>query len=33
MNSELATDLSRPGTTDRWGHPRQLWMLLAVTVD
>ncbi len=32
MSSGVAADQARAGTDDRWGHPRQLWMLLAVTV-
>ncbi|HZX71448.1 MAG TPA: peptide MFS transporter [Rhodanobacter sp.] len=32
MNSATATGQSGACTDDRWGHPRQLWMLLGVTV-
>ena len=32
MPSGLAADPPRPAAADRWGQPRQLWMLLGVTV-
>lgn len=32
MNTEAAVGYEAPGTPALWGHPRQLWMLLAVTI-
>lgn len=32
MNEIQASAPTAPGSGDRWGHPRQLWMLLGVTV-
>ncbi len=32
MSDDVAVGPARTGTDDRWGHPRQLWMLLGVTV-
>ncbi|MEO7051157.1 MAG: oligopeptide:H+ symporter [Rhodanobacter sp.] len=32
MSSAIAAGLSVPRGDDRWGHPRQLWMLLGVTI-
>lgn len=32
ITSAPAAGPARPATDDRWGHPRQLWMLLGVTV-
>lgn len=32
MSNALATGAAVSGVDDRWGHPRQLWMLLGVTV-
>ena len=32
MSSAIAAGLSAPRGDNRWGHPRQLWPLLAVTV-
>lgn len=32
MSSAIAVGPAVPRTDDRWGHPRQLWMLLGVTV-
>ncbi len=32
MNTEVAPDSAARDTPELWGHPRQLWMLLTVTV-
>jgi POT family proton-dependent oligopeptide transporter len=32
MSSAIAAGPSAPHADDRWGHPRQLWMLLAVSI-
>lgn len=32
MSHAIAAGQLQPSTDDRWGHPRQLWMLLGVTV-
>ncbi|MGA7538848.1 MAG: oligopeptide:H+ symporter [Steroidobacteraceae bacterium] len=32
MSAQIALEREADPITDRWGHPRQLWMLLAVTV-
>jgi POT family proton-dependent oligopeptide transporter len=32
MSTDIALEREAAAATQRWGHPRQLWMLLAVTV-